>query len=114
MQLALVMDGVVVQRWPLQKGGLYIGRHTENDIVISEDAVSGRHARIIMEDDPFLEAHINVYIEDLGSTNGTFVDGERIEKQQLSPDSRIKIAYSEFKVLDPRPGNIEQTAYMAE
>lgn len=113
MQIALVLDGVVVNRWPLVKGGLYIGRNTENDVIISDDAVSSRHARIIMENDKFLDGQINVYIEDLGSTNGTFVDDKKIEKQLVTPRTKIRIAYSEFKIIDPRPGQIEQTAYIA-
>ncbi len=48
-----------------------IGRASENDLVIEEPRVSGYHARIFMKDD-------QVYFEDVGSTNGSRVNGKRI------------------------------------
>ena len=55
---------------------LSIGRLPENDIVISDESLSGRHARILVRDGV-------VVLEDLGSTNGTFVNGSQIQEAAL-------------------------------
>ena len=56
----------------LPPGGLVIGRDTECDVVLPMKKVSRRHVRFIRLDDA-------VFVEDLGTTNGTFVDGQRVE-----------------------------------
>jgi pSer/pThr/pTyr-binding forkhead associated (FHA) protein len=55
----------------LDKGNLFIGRDLGNDIVINDAEISRRHARLVMQSDSFV-------IEDLGSTNGTSVNGQKL------------------------------------
>lgn len=59
------------QVFVLDRASLSIGRETTNDIVISDADVSRKHAQLTLEGEHYL-------LEDLGSTNGTFVNGERI------------------------------------
>jgi pSer/pThr/pTyr-binding forkhead associated (FHA) protein len=66
----------VIKEIPLEKETTTIGRKEDNDIHIDNHAVSGHHARILREKD-------NFFIEDLGSLNGTFVNGFKITKQEL-------------------------------
>ena len=75
---------------------IVIGRASELDMVLVEDMVSRRHARIA-----FTETQI--IIEDLGSTNGTFVNGEKITRATLKEGDRVLIGTSILKVvaLDP-------------
>lgn len=73
------------------KGGATIGRAPGSDIVLPDDYVSQTHARIFARKQ-FL------YIEDLGSTNGTFIDGRRVEgEQQIRPGQEIVLGDTIFR-----------------
>lgn len=61
---------------PLTKNEIYLGRDITNDIVISDPEVSRKHARLTYQSGGYL-------LEDLGSTNGTFIDGQRITGPHL-------------------------------
>lgn len=79
--------------FPIGEGQeIIIGRSSELDMVLVEEMVSRRHARIHLQD-----GIIN--IEDLGSTNGTFVNGEKIQKGTLREGDRILIGTSILKVV---------------
>jgi len=71
---------------------IIIGRSSDLDMVLVEDMVSRRHARIACS-----EADIS--IEDLGSTNGTFVNGEKIKRANLKEGDRVLIGTSILKVV---------------
>src|ERR1043165_6146726 len=71
---------------------IVIGRSSELDMVLVEDMVSRKHAKITTDDKP-------VSIQDLGSTNGTFVNGEKIRKVELKDGGRILIGTSIVKLV---------------
>jgi hypothetical protein len=71
---------------------LIIGRSSELEMVLIEDMVSRHHAKITTTDD-------EIFIEDLGSTNGTFVNGEKITKTKLKENDRILIGTSIIKLV---------------
>ena len=71
---------------------LIIGRSSELEMVLIEDMVSRHHAKITTTND-------EIYIEDLGSTNGTFVNGEKITKCKLKEGDRILIGTSIIKLV---------------
>jgi hypothetical protein len=69
-----------------------VGRSSELDMVLVEQMVSRKHARITYAND-------KIVIEDLGSTNGTFVNGEKIKRMQLKEGDRILIGGSILKLI---------------
>ena len=92
-KLILSLNGVVQGEYELDKERLTIGRKQENDIPIDNLAVSGKHALVItILDDSFLE--------DLGSTNGTYVNGKLIKKHALKDGDVIAIGKHELKYVN--------------
>ena len=75
---------------------LIVGRSSDLDMVLVEDMVSRRHARITV-------AENQIQIEDLGSTNGTFVNGEKISRASLKEGDRVLIGTSILKVVAVDP-----------
>lgn len=84
VKLVLSFQGVQIKEYPLDRPVLTIGRHQDNDIVIDHMGVSGRHARVAVEGP-------SVILTDLQSTNGTFVNGRRVEQVELRPNDWITI-----------------------
>ena len=75
------------------RGIITLGRKPENTIVLTEPFVSGNHAKIYAKNN-------NLYVEDLNSTNGVYVNNEIIqEKYKLVADDEVKIGSAIFKVL---------------
>ena len=83
-KLIISIDGVVIKEALLTKDRSTIGRRPYNDVVIDNLAVSGEHALIQMVGDATV-------LEDLGSTNGTFVNGRAVRKQTLADGDVIEI-----------------------
>jgi pSer/pThr/pTyr-binding forkhead associated (FHA) protein len=113
-ELQLLVDGVVVNSFALEKGSTTIGRSRKNDIVIDEDAVSGEHACIEVVPNEHMEGVFDTFIEDLGSTNGTFVNDERVTRQQLYNSDHIRIAWTNFRLVFDVADDFEQTAIIAQ
>ncbi len=73
-------------------GPVVIGRSPGADIVVGDDFVSGRHARVVLAGD-------EAVLEDLGSTNGTLLNGQRISvPQHLRPGDTIDVGAVRIKV----------------
>jgi pSer/pThr/pTyr-binding forkhead associated (FHA) protein len=71
---------------------IIVGRSSDLDMVLVEDMVSRRHAKISVNGD-------TVTIQDLGSTNGTFVNGERVDRMTLTDGDRVLIGTSIIKLV---------------
>jgi len=92
-KLVLSMNGAVQGEYELDKERLTIGRKPDNEIPIDNLAVSGKHALIItILDDSFLE--------DLGSTNGTYVNGKLVKKHALKNGDVVAIGKHELKYIN--------------
>ena len=106
-KLILSMDGLVLKDIPLTKERMSIGRKSHNDIQIDNLAISGEHAVIVtILNDSFLE--------DLGSTNGTLVNGAPIKRHFLQNGDTVelgkyKLKYINEAVQQATPADFEKT-----
>src|ERR1039458_4570957 len=97
-KLILSMDGLVLKEIPLSKERTTIGRKPHNDIQIDNLAVSGEHAVIVT-------ILADSFLEDLGSTNGTFVNGKTVKKHFLQNNDVIELGKYKLKYMsDALPG----------
>ena len=92
-KMIISLDGTVLKEVQLTKDRTSLGRRPYNDIVIDNMAVSGEHAVVQM-------LGIEGYIEDLNSTNGTYVNGKTVKKQQLHHDDTIEIGKYKIQYVD--------------
>lgn len=111
-KLIFSLDGAFLGEYPLDKERIAIGRRPANDIHIDNLAVSGEHATIVtIGNDSFLE--------DLGSTNGTLVNGKQIKKHVLQHGDAIEFGKYQLRYINEaavnaaaagaRPENSEKT-----
>lgn len=82
--LTIKLGKTLVRELPLARGTLTIGRRAGSDVRIHDKTVSAQHARIEWLDHP-------VVIQDLDSTNGTFVNGTRVQRHELSDGDVIHL-----------------------
>ena len=93
-QLIATVEGVEIKHVYLTKDRTTLGRKAGNDIVLDNLVVSGTHCAFE------LKGLADVYIEDLGSTNGTFVNNKRVkERQQLQDGDTIAIGHFRIQFL---------------
>ena len=92
---------------------LSVGRKVDNGICLDDSTVSGNHAVFSIDPSPLVHKHNNdVYIEDLGSTNGTLKDGKKIKREQLKHGDKVKIGQHEFVYVDEDQLRMEKTAIL--
>ncbi|MDE1950433.1 MAG: FHA domain-containing protein [Burkholderiales bacterium] len=104
-KLVVSLDGVVIKEVQITKDKTTLGRRPYNDIVIDNLAVSGEHAVLQM-------VGADVFIEDLNSTNGTYINGKAIKKQLLSHNDTVEIGKYKIKYLVDESGEYEKTMIM--
>ncbi len=89
-KMIVSIDGVVIKEVQLTKDRTTLGRRSYNDIVIDNLAISGEHAVLQL-------AGGEVYIEDLNSTNGTYVNGKAAKKQLLRNGDTVEVGKYKIK-----------------
>ena len=82
MTTLTVFDDTTTQTIQLQPGTMSLGRAQDNDVNLTDQAVSAHHAKIVTYFD-------SSYIEDLSSTNGTYINGKRVQMHTLHPGDEI-------------------------
>ena len=112
-ELQLLVDDVVIKSFPLDKSVISIGRGQDNDIIIDEESVSGNHALIKLIPNDYMDGLIDIFIEDLNSTNGVFVNERSVKKQQLQNFDMVRIAWTDFKLVSDKGVNLAKTSVIA-
>ncbi len=103
-------DGNLVREYVLEQGqSLRIGRKPDNDICLDDLTVSGKHAVITIKPNDYMENLNDIHIEDLGSTNGTMVNGRPVERHLLKHSEVITIGSHEFILMDEDTLRFEET-----
>ena len=92
------------RRWALGADEIVVGRGSDCDIQIDRDSVSRRHARVYRVDDQW-------FVEDLGSTNGSYINDVPIQRSPLRDGDFVKIGSAIFKFLS---GSTIETSYHEE
>ena len=91
-KMIVSIDGVVIKEVQLTKDRTSLGRRPYNDIVIDNLAVSGEHAVLQL-------AGQDVHLEDLNSTNGTYLNGKAVKKQLLQNGDTVEIGKYRIKYI---------------
>src|SRR5947208_10438288 len=101
-KLVVSLDNVVIKEFRITKERTTLGRRPYNDIVIDNLAVSGEHAVLTA-------AQSDVFIEDLNSTNGTYINGKAVKKQLLSNNDVVEVGKYRIKFLAEDAEDYEKT-----
>src|SRR5215217_7360724 len=103
-RLVLSLDGQVMAEYNMNKERYTIGRLPDNDIRIDNPAVSGHHSLIInILNDSFLE--------DLNSTNGTYVNGKLIKKHALQHGDVVTVGHHQLRFAETQSADGEQDEF---
>ena len=92
-KMIVSIDGVVIKEVQLTKDRTALGRRPYNDIVIDNLAISGEHALFQM-------AGKQVYLEDLNSTNGSYVNGKAVKKQLLQNGDTVEVGKYQIRFVE--------------
>lgn len=105
-KLVLTLDGEIINEYALSAEHLSIGRKHGNDIQLNDLTVSGRHAMISSS------VPGQVFAEDLGSTNGTLVNGNHIKKASIHHGDIIQMGHHQFTFLSEGEAKYEPTMFI--
>jgi len=102
-----LVDGVVANRFEITDSGLKFGRIATNSIVIGDKAVSSEHAVISLLKGE--NGEVQYVLNDLGSTNGTYVNEQKIDKQLLHHNDVVRVGWNSFSFINEDEVNLEKT-----
>ncbi len=106
-KMIVSIDGVVIKEVQLTKDKTTLGRRPYNDIVIDNLAVSGEHAILEL-------AGSDVYLEDLNSTNGTYVNGKAAKRQLLRNGDSVEVGKYKIKFVADAIDEAQERAVAAD
>ena len=104
-KLILTLDGAVIREYSIDKDSISIGRKHGNDIQLNDLTISGRHSLITTVGE-------NVFIDDLGSTNGSLLNGARIAKSKLQHSDVIQVGNYQFTFFSNEEEDYEPTMFL--
>jgi pSer/pThr/pTyr-binding forkhead associated (FHA) protein len=101
------VDGVVTNKFDIAQPALKFGRSVDNQVQIDDLAVSNEHAQILCKTND--NGDVAYFLEDLGSTNGSFINETKVKKQQLHHKDSLRIGWNIFTFVDENEVNLEKT-----
>ena len=101
-RLLLKYKGAVVKEVILKKDVTTIGRKPDNDIVIDNQAISGHHAELIKSNNALA-------IEDLGSLNGTYLNGQKVSKSELYDGDIVSLGVHTLDIFSDKKRDADKT-----
>lgn len=104
-KLIMTLDGAILREYHIDKDSISIGRKHGNDIQLNDLTVSGRHSLITVMGD-------NTYVDDLGSTNGTLLNGARVAKSLLKHGDLIQVGNYQFTYFEDEQEEYEPTMFL--
>lgn len=94
-KMIVSIDGAVIKEVQLTRERTTLGRRPYNDLVIDNLAVSGEHAVFVLQGE-------DVVVEDLNSTNGTYINGKAVKQQKLENGDLIEIGKYKIRYVGPQ------------
>ena len=94
-KLIVLTEGIEPTSFEFTKDATAVGRDDENDITLPHESVSGSHAELLLRGE-------DVHVRDLGSTNGTYINGNKVAESPLQPSEVITFGEVELKLDGPR------------
>lgn len=104
-------DGAGI-KLPIDKQRITIGRHSSNDISLEDELVSKEHAVLEVMQAPDESGRIEFMIQDLESTNRTYVNDHAISLHKLRHGDIIRIGINQFMFVDEADGEMDETAQL--
>lgn len=104
-RLILTLEGKIIREIPITNRNISIGRKHDNDIQLNDLTLSGRHAQISSVTD-------YVFIEDLGSTNGTLVNGNHVKKVALEHGDIVQVGHHQLTYMAESENSYEPTMFV--
>jgi pSer/pThr/pTyr-binding forkhead associated (FHA) protein len=108
--LVLLHEGLTIKKIAIEKPETTIGRSTDCDIFLDDNMVSANHAKIEMKESTRNKGGFDYFIQDLGSTNQTFVNNDAISRKKLEHNDKIRIGRHLFKFIDEAAALGDKTA----
>ena len=99
-KLLQIVDGSVIAEHELTMERFSIGRNLGNELQPDDASVSGNHASIVLAPSAYLDDAMEATIEDLGSTNGTFVNGKPVRQQLLKHGDMLAMGTLSLEFID--------------
>lgn len=109
-KLLLKHEGVTLNTYELGLDKTTIGRKSDNNIQLNDAVASSHHACIIIKANEYLEEQFDAKLEDLGSTNGTQVNGCIVKSIELRNGDDIQIGSHHFIYENEETAGMDETA----
>jgi pSer/pThr/pTyr-binding forkhead associated (FHA) protein len=109
-RIVQLLDGIATAQFEIDKSEFQIGRAPQSDVYIDDASVSTRHCVIETVAPEAGGTATEYYIRDLGSTNGTYVNIDRVDRRRLAHEDVIRVGLKTFKFVDENSAEYVKTA----